>query len=88
MADASDAMGALLHVLESLRVAEARFHLRYVRRDTITVLVDTPPGEIWEIDVARDGTVTVERFDSSDVTRHEHRRHRLADVVAAASRLT
>lgn len=86
MGEGSDAMDALLNVLESLRAAGARFHLRYVRRDTITVLVDTPPGEMWEIDVERDGTVTVDRFDSSDVTRHEHREHRLADVIDAASR--
>ena len=71
-------MDVLLDLLDFFERKGARPHLRHARHDTVSILVDVP-GCIWEIDVERDGRVSIEEFTSDDVEGDE----RLADIKKA-----
>lgn len=60
MATISNGLQELLRRLESARIA---YRIRRDREGAVSVDV-TVPGERWEIDILRDGTVEIEVFKS------------------------
>jgi hypothetical protein len=60
----------LYSIMESLRRASIFYRLQAHRDDSVCIEVSVP-GQIWEIDVHRDGCVDVEVFRSSGDLLHE-----------------
>jgi len=53
----------LLAFLERLQEAKSAFNLKYIRNDTICVVVEVP-GQKWEVEFFEDGAVEIEIFKS------------------------
>ncbi|GAC1319126.1 MAG: hypothetical protein NVSMB14_16350 [Isosphaeraceae bacterium] len=62
----------LFEVIQTLRRAEIHFSLCVTREQAITILAAVP-GERWEIDVFRDGSVELEVFRSDGDIQTEER---------------
>ena len=59
----ADVFAVFNHIRERLKAADLPFTATSYRDDAISLLVNVP-GEYWEIDVLRDGSVDVEVYAS------------------------
>ena len=63
----ADILGVLNGIRERLKAADLAFRTASYRDDAISLLVNVP-GEYWEIDVLRDGSVDVEVYASTGLS--------------------
>ena len=69
--DEADVFTVFNGIRERLKAADIHFTTTSYRDDAISLLVNVP-GEYWEIDVLRDGSVDVEVYASRGISENPH----------------
>lgn len=65
-----DTYSRLLDFLKRLTEVKIHFTLAYIREESVLVAIAVP-GERWEVEFLRDGTVVVESFRNDGTIMHE-----------------